>query len=109
MAYPPSKVQIEISFGYQIPSIKRSKVHVRRHEGSFRAMLKAFFNPLQRKRLKLERLWQVDSIKESDFVDQSSLSQLIYAHLAYNKFEMNHLCEIELALQKNTKAFIGIA
>jgi hypothetical protein len=57
----------------------------------------------------LERLWQVDSIKESDFVDQSSLSQLIYAHLAYNKFEMNHLCEIELALQKNTKAFIGIA
>ena len=72
-------------------------------------MLKAFFNHLHRKRLKLERLWQVGSIKESDFVDQSSLSQLIYAHLASNKFEINHLCEIELALQKNTKVFIGIA
>ena len=75
----------------------------------FRKKLTSQLNDLRKKLSIFGKSLQEDSIKEADFVDQSSLSQLIYAHLAYNKFEMNHLCEIELALQKNTKAFIGIA
>jgi hypothetical protein len=75
----------------------------------FRAKLKTELNDLYRKCLAFGKTLEEDSIKEVDFVDQSSLCQLIYALLASNKFEMNHLCEIELALQKNTKVFIGIA
>jgi len=69
-------------------------------KGFFRAKLKALFNDLQRKRLEFEKVLHEDSIKESDFVDQSSLNQLSADHLAYNKLELNHLGEIELALQR---------
>ena len=66
----------------------------------FRNKLKAQLNDLHRRCLAFGKTLEEDSIKEPDFVDQSSLNQLRSDHLAYNKRELQHRYEIELALQR---------
>ena len=66
----------------------------------FRKKLKSELNDLHRRCLAFGKILEEDSIKEPDFVDQSSLNQLRSDHLAYNKRELQHRYEIELALQR---------
>ena len=66
----------------------------------FRKKLTSQLNDLRKKFLVFGKNLQEDSIKEADFVDQSSLNQLSYEHLTYNKHELHHRYEIELALQR---------
>ena len=66
----------------------------------FRNKLKTQLNDLHRRCLAFGKTLEEDSIKEPDFVDQSSLNQLRSDHLAYNKHELQHRYEIELALQR---------
>ena len=66
----------------------------------FRKKLKEQLNDLHRRCLAFGKTLQEDSIKEVDFVDQSSLTQFHSDQLAYNKRELQHRSEIELALQR---------
>ena len=66
----------------------------------FRKKLKEQLNDLHRRCLAFGKTLQEDSIKEVDFVDQSSLTQFHSDQLAYNKRELQHRYEIELALQR---------
>ena len=75
----------------------------------FRKKLKSELNDLHKKCLAFGKTLEEDSIKEADFVDQSSLNQLRSDHLAYNKRELQHRYEIELALQRLYKAIMVIA
>jgi len=65
----------------------------------FRAKLKSQRGYIHKRSLAFGKTLQGTTIKEADFVDQSSLNQLRYEHLAYNKREQ-HRHEIELALQR---------
>jgi len=66
----------------------------------FRKKLKEQLNDLHRRCLAFGKTLQEDSINEVDFVDQSSLTQFHSDQLAYNKRELQHRSEIELALQR---------
>ena len=65
----------------------------------FRAKLKSQRGAIHKKSLAFGKTLQGTTIKEPDSVDQSSLIQSHYDHLAYNKREQ-HRHEIELALQR---------
>ena len=65
----------------------------------FRAKLKSQRGDIHKRSLAFGKTLQGTTIKEPDSVDQSSLIQSRYDHLAYNKREQ-HRYEIELALQR---------
>ena len=73
----------------------------------FRAKLKSELNDLHRRCLAFGKILEEDSIKEPDYVDQSCLNQSRYDHLAYNKRELQHRYEIELALQRLSSGNYG--
>ena len=73
----------------------------------FRAKLKTELNDLHRKCLAFGKTLEEDSIKEVDFVDQSSLTQFHSDQLAHNKREQQHRSEIELALQRSFNGNYG--
>lgn len=66
----------------------------------FRKKLKTKLNDLHKKCLAFGKTLQEDNIKESDFVDQSCLSEERLNHFAYYGHERRQLREIELALQR---------
>ena len=66
----------------------------------FRRKLRAELNDLHRRCLAFGKTLQVTAIKEPDYIDQSCLNQSRYDHFAYNKRELQHRYEIELALQR---------
>ena len=66
----------------------------------FREMLRTELNDLHRKCLAFGKTLEEDSIKEVDFVDQSSLTQFHFDQLAHNKRELQHKVT---PIVKNTK------
>ena len=66
----------------------------------FRKKLSNKFKELHKKFLAFGETLQEGNIKEADFIDQGSLSQLNTNHFAYYGHERRQLHEIEMALQR---------
>ena len=93
-------VKLRTTMGKKYHPLKDPKYMSTAMKAFFRKKLKTQLNDLHRNCLAFGKTLQEDSIKEADFVDQSSLNQLRYEHLAYNKHELRHRYEIESALQR---------